>query len=155
MNRRHYLAAIGGVVGVAGGAAMFVTSEVDSPQGEPVDNESVPDNVAASQPLAEAFHAEIYDDFDGVRVYVRPDGEMAVTYSTTATSGTGIREEFRVIANTYVDVVRHGDYDAVTLTIAAGGLQATVPRPTVTARADGTITQDAFNETIEVQSTDA
>lgn len=152
MNRRKFLATIGGVAGiavVAGGSSVWYVSDQaeDNQSKEFVEN--APEEVEASEPLAQAFYSHITGYYPEARVLIRSDGDITMEYPTDAGSGEEVTTEFHQIAVEYATVV--GDeYDPKTLTMVTSEVKALAVEPAVKAYTTGEIDKKGFLETIEV-----
>lgn len=157
MNRNHVL-----VIGVAllvisvgfVSAVWVETSGFNSDQStnsvETVTD--APEEVENVRPLASAFYERITEYYPEARVFITTDGQIVMEFSPEADSGEGVQREMMQIAMEYTAEVNETGYDAVTLSIVTGQVEAVVPEPTAQEHASGNLTDEAFTETIEVRS---
>lgn len=112
--------------------------------------QDVPETVEALTPLASDFNERVNEHFEAT-VYITDNAEIAVEYQSNAESKNEFQTEMYQIADLFATSVADGDYDAVTLTVVSGEVQAIAPEPTVTAYVNGEINKEAYLETIEVK----
>lgn len=156
MTRRIYGIASAAVVLIAaagfGGYVAAGTTSDQTAETPPPTVSDPPKEVANAQPLAEAFYTNIVDYYPDARVFITQQGYIAMEFSPAADSGDGVKRELGEIALEYSRVVNDTGYNATTLSIVTGRVEAVAPEPSVEAHANGNLTDEAYSETIEVRA---
>lgn len=141
-------------VGVGATWAMGQDTPTETPTATPEPVQDAPEKVNQTKPLAQAFYTNITAYYPDARVYITPEGRIALDISPKADSGDGVNREMRQIALRYSNTVNRTGYNATTLSIVTGNVEMVVPRPAVKAHSSGNLTDDAYQETIEIRSVD-
>jgi len=122
-------------------------SETESP-----DSAAEPNVSATVVEQAAQLGQTLIDNGTNASVYVRQNRtEILVTVPDPGDTPQSVRERGYDIAHVYADQVARANVSAATLTVGVGGVNFVVPSSTVRAHADGTINNEAFNETIAVE----
>lgn len=138
---------VGGVVGT-----IAVLGDQPPPPAQPTSGQPAP-QAAQNASGQMAALAEATPDHAGERILVSQDGEtLLYTYNTTQASGDGVQSELYGVADAYATEVVGNDSQARTLVVHTGGVTATAAAPAVDARASGNLTERAYRQTIEVDS---
>lgn len=160
ITRRKFALGMGGLIlasgGASAGAYYFVspneeTSPDESGENNTTSPDEAPEAVQASFSLARSFHQTIKAHYDA-RIKISRKGEIAMEYSSQASSGDALNQEFHDIALIYINVIAEGDYNVKTLTMTTGDVRATVTRSAIEAHLKGNIDEEAFLQTILVGS---
>lgn len=135
------------VASVVIGLLFAVVADSDGTETNPEPNVSV----AVAEQAAQLGQA-LVDNGTDASVYVRQNRtEILVTVPDPGGTPQSVRERGYSIAHMYADQVASANVSAATLTVGVGGVNFVVPSSTVRAHADGTINDEAFNETIAVE----
>lgn len=115
---------------------------------QPVSEDEVPEDVKDSVAGAKALKANLSesDTFENASVSITRDGEVVVTYTSSADNGPALKDEMTEIAFRYSAVVgSHPDTGG--LTVAANGVKLMVSSDTAIAYSDGKLKDNAYEQT--------
>ncbi|WP_239647752.1 hypothetical protein [Natrinema altunense] len=159
MNRRAFLATVSAVP--FGGCTAIGDSKTDGQQNHTPTNESdgpvvddPPEEVAAVQPLAEAFHTHITEFYPDARVFITPSGEIVMDYQGDASSGDALKREYNNIATEYAEVIETEGTEPTTLIISPSNVKVYVVESALRAYVNDEIDEKAFLETIELKTSE-
>lgn len=154
MNRRTYITSLAASLtsaSVAGCTGVFEDSDTET-EPDTVSADNIPEDVEAVRPLAEAFGTRLREHYPQARVGITPNGELGAAVTPNASSGDELKRELHRIVGIYADVA--SDYEPVSLTIEAGGVQAIVPRTPIRQYVSGDLKRNALEETIIIRGSE-
>lgn len=119
-----------------------------TPDGEPVNESEVPEDVKESIDGAKYLKQSLNEDerFANASVQISQEGEVVVAYTSQADSGPALKQEMGEVAILYADAVQSHNSTGG-LTVQANGVTLMVSSDAAEAHADGKIDEEAFKET--------